>query len=63
MNKYQALLLLAALAMTGCESQDGPIERAGEKLDDGYENVSDGIRDTADAIEDAADKVDDQISK
>lgn len=55
-------LLLAALGATslvGCDANDGPVESAGERVDDAYKNTKDSVKDAADdagdAIEDATD--------
>ena len=70
----QLLLVLAALAMlslAGCENKKGPMEKAGEAVDNAAENTSDFVEDaaekTGDFVEDAAEKtgdaVDDTVNK
>ncbi len=50
------LLILSSLILIGCAEQDGPVERAGESVDEGIGNSSDAISDT---IEDAGDEIED----
>ncbi len=50
------LLILSSLILIGCAEQDGPVERAGESVDEGIENSRDAISDT---IEDAGDEIED----
>lgn len=49
-------VLIAALTvgLAGCE-KEGPMERAGEKLDDATEEVKDAAEEAGDEIEDATD--------
>jgi hypothetical protein len=51
---------LFALLLLGCPEKKGPLEKAGEKMDNAVENAGDKIEDAAeeagDAIEDAVDK-------
>jgi hypothetical protein len=57
--------LLAALALVACggnkEPADGPMERAGESVDDAADDTAEGAEkaaeDTGEALEDAGDKV------
>lgn len=44
-------ILLAVLGMTGCAS-DGPMESAGEEVDEAAEEVEDSVEDAADEIDD-----------
>jgi hypothetical protein len=37
-----ALMLLPALPLVGCKSDDGPLEKAGEKLDDAVDGDGPG---------------------
>ena len=48
-----ASLLLAALLAVGCEN-DGPAERAGERLDNTAENVADAVEDACEDIKEGA---------
>lgn len=56
MGMLLAVLGLAILpvGMTGCE-EEGPAERAGERLDDAGDDIEDAAEDAADDIEDAVD--------
>jgi hypothetical protein len=55
MKKTQTLsLLLACGLLAGCPNNDGPMEEAGETIDEAAE-------DAGEAIEDGAEKVDDAI--
>lgn len=49
-----ALVAALALGLAGCE-KEGPMERAGEKLDDATEKVKDAAEEAGDEIEDATD--------
>lgn len=59
MKKLAVLLASAGmvLSMSACDSNDGPMEKAGEKLDEGYGEVVDSVEDAADEIEDKADEL------
>lgn len=54
-------LILAGNVLTGCESNDGPAEKAGEKIDNAMENTSEkidsAIEKTDEEIEEADDKL------
>ena len=51
---------LLALLLWGCPEKKGPMEKAGEKIDNAVENTGDKIEEAADdagdAIEDAVDE-------
>ena len=51
-----AVLAMSALlvALPGCEKQEGPMEQAGKKVDQGVENVGKQIEEASDNIQDAA---------
>ena len=49
-----AALMASAFALTGCDN-DGPMEEAGEEIDEAAENVEDGVEDAAEDIEDEVD--------
>lgn len=53
------LAIFGATSLVGCDSNDGPVESAGERVDDAFDNTKDGVEDAADdagdAIEDATD--------
>lgn len=55
-KKLLALSLFASfLALAGCEEK-GPMEKAGETIDEAVEDGGDAIEDAADEVEDAADQ-------
>jgi hypothetical protein len=47
-------LLAAALLVVACEKQ-GPLERAGEEIDEAFENIAAGGETTGNKIDDAID--------
>lgn len=51
----QASLILAALliALSGCQKQEGPAERAGKEVDQAVDKVGQQIEKAGDKIEDA----------
>jgi predicted small secreted protein len=49
------VLFSISIALTSC-SEEGPIEKAGKKLDKAAEEVGDKIEDAGDKIEDAVEK-------
>jgi uncharacterized protein YllA (UPF0747 family) len=55
-----AALVMSALlvALPGCEKQEGPMEQAGKKVDQGVEKAGEQIEKAGDSIQDAAKKVD-----
>ena len=59
------LILFLGLSVAGMyacpDSNDGPAERAGEKIDDAAEDVGDKMEDVGDKAEDAADKAEDAV--
>jgi len=48
-----SLLLLAALALTACQKQEGPAEHAGKEIDKTVEKVGQQIEKAGDSVEDA----------
>lgn len=54
-------LILAGTVLTSCESNDGPAEKAGEKIDNAVEstseNIDNAVENTGEAIEEAGDKM------
>ena len=50
-----AFFFAAAMGLPACEEQ-GPLEEAGEEVDDALDDAADSIDD---AVDDAADKIDD----
>lgn len=57
-----ASLLAAALVVTGCE-QEGPLERAGEDLDDAMEEMAEGLERNEGPVERAGERVDDAVEE
>ncbi|MEJ1960170.1 MAG: hypothetical protein WDO56_00905 [Gammaproteobacteria bacterium] len=59
---FGTLVALSILGLAACEKQ-GPVERAGEKVDHAVDAVKNGGHETAgDKLEDAADNVKDAAS-
>ncbi len=62
-NLLIAGIAVSVLALAGCDSNDGPMEEAGEKLDRSYEDARDAVEDAsdeaADMVEEAGDKIED----
>jgi hypothetical protein len=56
--KWLALLAATSLICVACEKQ-GPLERAGEKVDNAAHDVANGGKKVVDKIEDAAEDVKD----
>ena len=54
------LIALFATGLAACD-RDGPMENAGEKADEMYQDAKDGVKDAGDEIEDAADDVEDSM--
>lgn len=50
-----AFFVAAAMGLPACEEQ-GPLEEAGEEVDDAMDDAADSVED---AVDDAADKIDD----
>lgn len=55
-----ALAAFLALAVFGCE-EEGPAERAGERLDDALSEAQDRFEDARDEIEEGAEEVRDAL--
>jgi predicted small secreted protein len=51
-----AALLISALlvALSGCEKQEGPMEKAGKSVDNATESVGEHVENAGEAIQDAA---------
>lgn len=51
-----AALVMSALlvALPGCEKQEGLMEQAGKKIDQGVENAGERIENAGDTVKDAA---------
>lgn len=59
-NALLVSLLASMMALSACE-KDGPMERAGESVDEAVENTGDALDDAADNTEDAIDDAADDI--
>jgi len=51
-----AALVISALllALSGCEKQEGPMEKAGKSIDNATESVGEHVEDAGEAIQDSA---------
>lgn len=55
---FAALLVaLLALPLVGCAEEQGPMEKAGEKIDDAVDEVSEDVEDVGEEVGDAVDEV------
>lgn len=65
------VVLVFVVAVSGCQKEEGPMEKAGKKVDEGIqattdaakkagEKVSEGAEKTKEAVKDAAEKVEDK---
>lgn len=56
--KHQVIALLAIsaflIALTGCQKQEGPAEKAGKTVDNAIEKTGEQIEKVGDSIQDAA---------
>jgi predicted small secreted protein len=50
-----SIFLAVTLVVAGCNNE-GPAEKAGEKIDETVQDVGEAVEDAGDEIEDAADK-------
>jgi predicted small secreted protein len=50
-------MLVSAFALSGCDSNDGPAEKAGRAFDDAGEEIHDAAKDAGDAIKDACEEI------
>lgn len=57
MSKWFVLFLASflTLGIAACDSDDGPMEEAGEEMDDAIDGMSDAMDDAMDDMEDALD--------
>ncbi len=55
--KLVLLFTVGSFAIAGCDNDDGPAERAGERLDEAGEELREAGRDAGNAIEDACEDV------
>jgi hypothetical protein len=55
MKRTAAAAAVAALSLLflGCPEKDGPLENAGEELDDATDSLRDAVEDVGDEVEDA----------
>lgn len=55
-QSFSAALIIGAFlaALSGCQKQEGPMEKAGREADKAVEKVGQQIEKTGDAIQDAA---------
>ena len=53
--KRMFLLVLFALPLAACDTNDGPAEELGENLDNAAEETRDAVEDAGDEVEDAVD--------
>ena len=51
----QLFLVLAVLALAGCDDNKGPMQKAGEKVDNAAEKTGDAVKDAAEKVGDAVD--------
>lgn len=63
MNKFMRCLILAglfafAVPLTGCESDDEPLDEVAEEAQEAVEETSEALDEAADEVEDAVDSVD-----
>jgi hypothetical protein len=50
-----ALVISAFLvALSGCEKQEGPMEKAGESVDNATESIGEHVEDAGEALQDTA---------
>lgn len=49
------IAILATLSLTACDTNEGPVEEAGESIDQSIEDAGDATEDTADDVEDSLD--------
>jgi hypothetical protein len=57
-GKYLGWLLMGLLtvggaALTACDDHDGPVENAGEEIDEAVDNTGDGVEDLGEDIDEA----------
>lgn len=53
--KRMFLLVLFALPLAACDTNEGPAEELGENLDNAAEETRDAVEDAGDEVEDAVD--------
>jgi hypothetical protein len=55
-NLILAMAIATPFGLTGCDSNDGPAEEAGENVDDAVDRAGDRIEDAGDKMEDKMDR-------
>ena len=63
MNKLLGFALLGCVIATAACEQEGPAERAGERVDQAVDDLRDGAQDVGDEIKDTADEVGDKLDQ
>jgi predicted small lipoprotein YifL len=56
------VLVLSAFAFTACESK-GPVEKAGEKIDQAVEKTSDKAKEVTEAVKEKAEEAGKEVKK
>ena len=57
-----SILILSMAAFTACESK-GPVEKAGEKIDESVQKTTDKAKDVTEAVKDKAEEVGKEVKK
>lgn len=58
-NKYVStafVMGVLVVALSGCQKEEGPVERAGKSIDNAVEKTGDQLEKAGDKIKDAADR-------
>lgn len=55
------LIALLSLPLVGCAEEKGPMEKAGEKIDDAVEEAKDGVEDVGEEIGDAVEDIGEEV--
>lgn len=55
--------LLAAVSLGACEKKEGPLERAGQKVDEAVEKAADKLESKEGPAQQAGEKIDDAVEK
>lgn len=65
MSKLKLILVMCmfAIPLAGCESNEGPAERMGERVDDAAESAGDSMDDAADEMEDGLEETCEKLNK
>ncbi|MDX1564880.1 MAG: hypothetical protein R3236_05700 [Phycisphaeraceae bacterium] len=54
---------LLGMGLPACDSDDGPAEELGEKIDEGVEEVGEDLEEAGDEIEEAGDELEDDLEE